>query len=152
MEQGVPAGSIPAAFWATAIPTIEGPESLTRTFGYTTLSSGEYTVTSNPAPSVGQSTTHGGAIAWNPTDKTLDIDEGLDVGTYTVYLTATNSQGSDTASFTLTVVPSDGRFPDTGDTDMLALVIALFCFVDGTLIMTARRKSRKPHVSGNYSV
>jgi len=82
---------------------IAGPTALALTAGYAATSTGVYTVTGDPAPTVTK-TAGDAKITWNNSTKKLDIAAGLGVGTYPVTLTANNGVSSNaTASFTLTV-------------------------------------------------
>jgi PKD repeat protein len=85
-------------------PNITGQTSMTLTTGYAATSTGTFTLTGNPAPSVTLS--GNAAITWNSGAQRLDIAAGLATGTYTVVLTASNGIAPDaTLTFTLTVDP-----------------------------------------------
>ena len=90
------------------MPSITGPSDLTLTVGYTATSSAQFTPSGNPIPTVSQDTDHGGNIVWNNVTQRLDISAGLPIGTYAVVLTASNSEGIDTVTFTLTVRRASG--------------------------------------------
>ena len=93
----------------TVPPTITGPTSLNLTTGYAAQSTGVFTVGGSPVPTVTLTgNTGGGKITWNSGTSKLDIAAGLAADSYPVTLTATNSAGSATANFTLTVTPSGG--------------------------------------------
>ena len=84
-------------------PAITGPTTMTLTQGYKVASTGVYTATGTPAPTV---TKMSGdvEISWNDTTQKLEIAEGLAPGTYTAMIRATNGVGTDaTLIFTLTV-------------------------------------------------
>jgi len=83
-------------------PAITGPTAMILTTGYAATSTGEFTVTGSPAPTVTK-TAGDAKITWNDATKKLDIAAGLEAGAYPVTLTANNSAGTTTASFTLTV-------------------------------------------------
>jgi len=85
-------------------PAITGPTSLSLAQGYSATSTGAYTITGNPAPTITLNNNHDGKITWNNSTKKLDIAVGLSAGTYPVTLTASNGVSPNaTASFTLTV-------------------------------------------------
>jgi len=86
-------------------PTITGPTTMSLTVGYATTSSGTFTVTGNPAPTVSK-TSGDGNITWNGTTMMLEIHEGLPTGSYPVTLTASNGITSD-AQFTFTLTVND---------------------------------------------
>jgi len=91
-------------------PTITGPATMTLTQGYAATFTGAFALTGNPAPTVTINNDHGGRITWNAAQNWLDIATGLTAGTYAVELTATNSEGSDDHTFTLTVnAPSNNQ-------------------------------------------
>ena len=84
-------------------PGITGPTAMTLTEGYAATSSGTFTVTGTPAPSVTK-TSGDAAITWNGATMRLDIDAGLPAGSYPVELTASNGITPDANhTFTLTV-------------------------------------------------
>ena len=84
-------------------PGITGPTAMTLTEGYAATSSGTFTVTGTPAPSVTK-TSGDAAITWNGATMRLDIDAGLPAGSYPVELTASNGITPDAShTFTLTV-------------------------------------------------
>jgi len=87
----------------TNAPGITGPTTMSLTTGYSATSTGVYTVTGNPAPTVTK--TSGNAnITWNNSTKKLDIAAGLAAGSYPVVLKASNGVDTDaTITFTLTV-------------------------------------------------
>jgi ABC-type cobalamin transport system permease subunit len=88
---------------AQVAPTITGPTSMSLTVGYTATSTGEYTVTGSPVPTVTK-TSGNAAITWNNNTKKLDIAAGLAVGSYPVVLTVDNGVTPNaTLTFTLTV-------------------------------------------------
>lgn len=88
---------------ASNAPTLSGPTSMTLAPGYAATSTGAFTATGNPPPTVTK-TSGDAAITWNDTTKMLDIAAGLTLGTYPVVLTASNGVGADaTHTFTLTV-------------------------------------------------
>ncbi|MCL2046676.1 MAG: S-layer homology domain-containing protein [Oscillospiraceae bacterium] len=90
------------------MPSITGPNDLTLTVGYAATSSATFTPSGNPIPTVSQDTDHGGNLVWNNVTQQLDISTGLPIGTYAVVLTASNSEGIDTVTFTLTVRRASG--------------------------------------------
>ncbi|MDR2687580.1 MAG: DUF6273 domain-containing protein [Oscillospiraceae bacterium] len=90
---------------ATA-PGITGPTTMSLTAGYAATSTGVYTLTGAPAPTVTKQSGNA-AITWNDTTKKLDIAAGLAAGTYPVVLKAANGTTPDaTLTFTLTVNPA----------------------------------------------
>ncbi|MCL2003185.1 MAG: S-layer homology domain-containing protein [Oscillospiraceae bacterium] len=112
-------------------PAIFGPDSMLLTTGYTATSTEVYDIMGTPAPGVSITASHpdnGGLITWNAAAKTLDIAAGLlpppgeAAGYYEVTLTATNTHGTASLTFTLTVAePENGRFfvnysPNTTET------------------------------------
>jgi len=99
---GTSNGTLTAQWTGNVAPGINGPTTMTLTAGYTATSTGVYTVTGNPAPTVTK-TAGDAKITWNNSTKKLDIAAGLGAGTYPVTLTATSIAGTATASFTLTV-------------------------------------------------
>jgi hypothetical protein len=70
--------------------------------GYTATSTAAYTITGD-APVTVSKTSGDSHITWNSTTRRLDIAAGLAAGDYAVTLTATNSVGSASLTFTLTV-------------------------------------------------
>jgi fibronectin type 3 domain-containing protein len=87
----------------TGAPTITGPTTMTLTAGYAATSTGVYTVTGTPAPTVTKQSGNA-AILWNDSAKKLEIGTGLTVGTYPVVLKASNGVNPDAElTFTLTV-------------------------------------------------
>ena len=82
--------------------TIIGPTAMTLTEGYAAISTGVYTITGTPMPTV---TKESGdlRIEWNNATKKLDIAVGLNAGIYLVVLAASNTIGNATYTFTLTV-------------------------------------------------
>ena len=97
-------------------PVITGPTEATLTQGYAATSTGVFTFTGNPTPTV-EKTSGNAAITWNGTERKLEIAAGLPVGVYPVTLTASNGIQPDAAiTFTLTV---DGEASAlTGPTSM----------------------------------
>ena len=92
-------------------PTISGETDMTLTQGYAATSTGAYTITGNPAPTVTK-TSGNAAITWDDTAKKLNIAAGLIVGTYPVELTASNGVQPDAnLTFTLTVTSSGTTVP-----------------------------------------
>ena len=84
-------------------PTITGPTTMTLAQGYAATSTGVYTVSGTPAPTVAK-TSGDSKITWNDGTKKLDIAAGLTAGTYQVILMASNGIMPDaTLTFTLTV-------------------------------------------------
>jgi hypothetical protein len=83
-------------------PHITGPASLTLVTGYAATSTDAFTITGTTPVTV-NNTSGDIHITWNNGTKRLDIAEGLPEGVYTVTLRATNSVGSHTFTFTLTV-------------------------------------------------
>jgi hypothetical protein len=83
-------------------PRISGPSSLTLTKGYVATSTSVYTITGT-APVTVLKLSGDDKISWNSTTRQLDIAAGLAVGIYEVRLRATNSAGSHTFTFVLTV-------------------------------------------------
>jgi len=85
-------------------PTLDGPAAMTLTTGYAATSTGTYTATGLPVPSVSK-TSGDAAITWNGLTNRLDIAAGLGAGSYPVVLTASNGATPDASiTFTLTVV------------------------------------------------
>ena len=90
---------------AGAVPTITGPAAMTLAAGYAAASTDAYTVTGTPEPMVVK--TGGNAlVTWDNGEKKIKIKDGLVAGTYPVVLTASNSSGNATLTFTLTVTES----------------------------------------------
>jgi len=89
-------------FGPAAAPTISGPTTMTLAAGYPATSTGAYTLTGTPAPTVTK-TSGNASIVWNDSTKKLDIAAGLAAGTYPVVLTATSGTSNATLTFTLTV-------------------------------------------------
>ena len=88
---------------AQTAPTITGPTRMMLTEGYAATSTGMYTVTGNPAPTVTK-TSGNEKITWNNTTKKLEIATGLTVGSYPVVLKVSNGVNPDaTITFTLEV-------------------------------------------------
>ena len=88
---------------AAVAPKITSPANMSLTAGYTATSSGVFTVTGTPAPTVSKSSGNA-KITWNNSTKKLDIAAGLAAGTYTVTLQASNGVSpNSTCTFTLTV-------------------------------------------------
>ena len=89
----------------TVAPTIFGPTSLTLTEGYGATSTGVYTVTGSPTPTVAK-TSGDPAITWNDANRRLDIAPGLTANSYPVTLTAGNGTLPDgLLTFILNLVP-----------------------------------------------
>jgi hypothetical protein len=86
---------------ATA-PRITGPSSMKLTTGYAATSTDAYTITGTYPVTVTK-TSGNDKITWNKTTEALDIAEGLTEGVYPVVLRASNTAGSYTFTFTLTV-------------------------------------------------
>jgi len=98
---------------AAGAPGIEGPASMSLAQGYTATSSGAFTITGNPAPTV-EKTSGDAKITWNNSAKKLDIAAGLTPGTYQVILKAANGKTPDAMfTFTLTVTAASKTFPFT---------------------------------------
>ena len=98
-------------------PTITGSVAMTLITGYGSTSTGAYTITGTPAPTVTK-TSGDAKITWNNTTKKLEIAAGLAVGTYTVVLKATNGVSPDaTLTFTLTVTPTPAFYQAFIDDD-----------------------------------
>jgi len=94
-----------AASAASAAPTLTGPASLSLAEGYAAASTGVYTITGYPAPTVTK-TSGEAKITWNAATRKLDIAAGLAAGTYAVTLKASNGVSPDaTLTFTLTIKP-----------------------------------------------
>lgn len=101
--------TIPAYVSPPTEPTITGPTTMTLSEGYAATSTEEF-ITTGTAP-VSVAKTFGDAkITWNDTTKKLDIATGLTNGSYPVELTATNSEGSVTLDFTLTVSAQNNQY------------------------------------------
>jgi len=84
-------------------PTFTGPTELTLTTGYGAVSTGVYTLTGEPAPTVTK-VSGPTQITWNSSTKQLDIAPSLAAGVYAVVLTASNDIEPDASlTFTLTV-------------------------------------------------
>ena len=101
-------------------PTIIGPSAMPLKEGYAATSSGAFTITGDPAPTVTK-TLGDAKITWNDASKKLDIAAGLAEGVYPVTLKATNGNAPDaTLNFTLTVTageePPEDEPPDTPPT------------------------------------
>ncbi|AIZ57296.1 hypothetical protein Mpt1_c14400 [Candidatus Methanoplasma termitum] len=85
-----------------SVPGIDGPTTMTLTEGYAAASSGVFTLTGTPTPTV--TTTGDEKITWNADTKKLNIAAGLAAGSYEVVLKASNGATPDaTVTFTLTV-------------------------------------------------
>jgi hypothetical protein len=82
--------------------TITGPTSMTLKTGYAATSTEAYTITGT-SPVTVTKTSGDAMITWNNATKKLDIAEGLSAGKYSVTLRASNSGGSSTLIFELTV-------------------------------------------------
>ena len=91
----------------TAIPTITGPVTMTLSFGYTPVSTGVYTASGAPTPTVTK-ISGDTRITWNNSTKRIDIAAGLAVGTYQATLRATNTGGSADIIFTLVIESTSG--------------------------------------------
>jgi hypothetical protein len=83
-------------------PTITGPTYMTLKTGYAATSTEAYTI-SGTSPVAVSKQSGNAAITWNNSAKKLDIAAGLPAGKYEVTLRASNSAGSSTLIFTLTV-------------------------------------------------
>jgi len=92
-----------AAAPVTVAPSLTGSTEMKLLQRYAATSSGTYTVTGTPVPTVTKQS--GPAqITWNDTTKKLDISAGLAEGEYTVQLKASNGTAPDaTMTFKLTV-------------------------------------------------
>jgi hypothetical protein len=91
---------------ATVAPGISGPTNMSLVAGYGATSTGVFTVTGNPAPTVTKQSGNA-AITWDNANKKLNIAAGLAEGSYPVVLKASNGVGTDaTITFTLTVTAS----------------------------------------------
>jgi hypothetical protein len=68
IEGSGPYGLVPVAFWATAVPIIEGPDAMAVTVSHAAVSTDECTMTAADGVPVAvtQGTTHGGLIAYSP--------------------------------------------------------------------------------------
>ena len=97
-------------------PAITGPTTMSLAAGYAATSTGVYTITGTPAPTVAK-TSGNASIVWNDSTKKLDIEAGLAAGTYPVVLTATSGTNTTTLTFTLTVTAATVA-PPTGSGDM----------------------------------
>jgi hypothetical protein len=97
------------------LPRITGPQALALTIGYAATSTGAYTITGYTTPAVSKSSGDP-AITWNSGTGKFDIAAGLTTGNYPVVLTATNSVGTVTFTFTFTVNSIAPRI--TGPTSM----------------------------------
>jgi len=118
-------------------PSITGPTSMTLKEGYSATSTGAYTITGNPTPTVGMSSGNA-LITWN--DTTLNIAAGLAVGTYPIVLTASNGIPPDaTLTFTLTVETDPDSDRGCNAAGYSLVVIYLF----GTALMQLARKRKK---------
>jgi len=114
-------------------PAITGPTAMTLAEGYAATSTGAYTVTGAPAPTVTK-TSGNAAITWNDAAKTLDIAAGLAAGKYTVVLTAANGIAPDaTLTFTLTVNPAGGGKKGFGGCDAGVGILGLLTLAWGLL-------------------
>ena len=91
---------------AAVAPTISGPQALTLTVGYAQTYTSAFAITGTPAPAITLSVSgnYDAYFAWDAEESRLSILPGLAVGIYTVEITATNSAGSATAAFVLTVI------------------------------------------------
>ena len=107
---------------AAAAPDITGPTSLTLAESYAATSTGVYTFTGDPAPTVTK-TSGDPKITWNSSALKLDVVPGLAVGTYPITLTASNGVlPNATHNLTLTVTPATAQAVITGPTAMKLLV------------------------------
>ena len=87
--------------------TITGPTIMMLTVGYAATSTGAYTITGSPAPTVTKASGNA-AITWDNAAKKLNVAAGLAAGTYQVVLKASNGVNPDaTLTFTLNVTASD---------------------------------------------
>ena len=97
-------------------PAIRGPQFMTLTVGYGSVSTDVFTITGDPDPTVRISyglSNPGSAflqpigmnkIRWNSATKRIDIESGLSEGAYVVVLTASNGRSQDAISiFQLTI-------------------------------------------------
>ena len=124
--------------------SITGPTTLKLTEGYSATSTGAFTVTGIPAPTVVK-TSGNPAITWNATTGKLDIAAGLAPGTYPVELTAANDYGEPaTTLFTLTVVkaPPGTDLPDGGDTTALGTWLCVLTLAGTVLCGSAFLRKR----------
>ncbi|MCL2010971.1 MAG: DUF6273 domain-containing protein [Synergistaceae bacterium] len=88
---------------APIAPGITGPTTMSLEQGYAATSTGAFSTTGSPSPTVTK-TSGDAAITWNNVMQRLDIAAGLAAGTYPIVLTASNGTLPDaTATFTLTV-------------------------------------------------
>ena len=74
-------------------PAITGPEEMTLALGYAAASSGVFTITGDPAPTVRVASPENDKITWNNTTKRIDIAPGIATGIYAVSVDAFNSAG-----------------------------------------------------------
>ena len=114
-----PISGVTVSAAAGVAPAINGPTSMTLTPGYAATSTGLYTVTGSPAPTVTIKSGNA-AILWNGSSKKLEIGAGLPKGTYNVTLLAVNTAGEAEFTFTLTVADSPtyaNPFTDIKSTD-----------------------------------
>jgi len=87
-------------------PTITGPTIMMLTVGYTSTSTGAYTVAGTPAPTVTKASGNA-AITWDDANKKLNVASGLAAGAYQVVLKASNGVSPDAMlTFTLNVTAS----------------------------------------------
>ena len=87
---------------AGTAPRITGPASMKLKVDYAATSTAAFTVAGSPSPSVTR-LSGDSRITWNASTHCLDIAPGLEAGEYPVELRASNSIGSFTFTFTLTV-------------------------------------------------
>jgi hypothetical protein len=107
-------GVVTVVFPVTGALTITGPVTMALAAGYAATSTGVYTISGTPIPTVSKESGNA-AIVWNGSAMKLEIAAGLAAGTYPVVLKASNGADPDaTLTFTLTVTASGAEpFPFT---------------------------------------
>lgn len=121
-------------------PAIAGDTAMTLSEGYAATSTGAYTVTGYPAPTVSM-TSGDGLITWDADSRTLLIAPGLTEGEYPVTLTAANGVLPE-AELTFTLTDTD--IPLTGDDSTPALWASLAALAAAGLVSAlTRRRGRQ---------
>jgi uncharacterized repeat protein (TIGR02543 family) len=135
-------------------PAITGPTTLILTEGYSTASTGDYTITGT-APVTVSKTSGDAKITWNDTTKKLDIATGLAEGSYPVTLAASNGTLPDaTLSFTLTVNAAPVAPAITGPTTLIltegySATSTGEYTITGTAPVTVSKASGDPRITWN---
>ena len=148
---GTSNGTVTAQWTANVAPGITGPTTMTLTVGYAATSTGMYTVTGSPAPTVTK-TAGDAKITWNDATKKLDIAEGLVVGTYPVTLKASNGTSLDaTLNFTLTINATPVAPTLTGPT-ILSLTAGYAATSTGAYTVTGSPTPTVTKIAGDIKI